>query len=1567
MEMRAVKHLDPVVGVDLHAVIVAPSPTPVFVPHPHIGFILDLREYITAAMAVIGSIAMTIVEEKVVDYLQDHPDVVKDLGDAAQWAGNKLDDAESNALVAKAMTLGSDAANMGADLARIAGDMANATGAGVGMGGGGRPIFVNGFMRTTAGTHTYHVPGLHFPLGESFAPVPSEEPVPPEPSNDAESYMGSKTVLANNDPMSFMALPAMSCWSIGLEPPQHNGVHTHRTYPSMPSSFMLPIPVGRPVLVGGPPTMNMAALAVGLFKAFRGSEWAKKLADKLHLKPGFLRCNVLHAEPVDATTGEVIMAHRDFIVAGRLPLVWDRCYAGHDKKCGTLGVGWRSPADIRLELMVHEGKAAAAAYFPDHATAFDTMPDANGWSARVYDWQYGYALYQHDDALILRMRTGHEYAFILPVQWRQTVERLPEDAVLTLPIGRVADLNGNAWVYERGRAGNLERLVEWQGVSPTGRVIGCESAVPHNAERDAVLLTALTLVDADSNAHPLVGYEHDAQMHLLAAVDAMGKPYRFVYDAGHRMIRHTSARGVSFFYSHLPHEDGLWRVDHTWGDDGLADYRFSYDLERRETRIVDSLGHTTVLQCNASGMPVAKIDAKGGISSYRYDDQGRTSLETDAAGRATKWEYDRYGNLTTLTLPDGRASRGEYDADHRPIRTTDPAGREWRYEWDTCGRVTAEIGPAGEAGHWEYDLNGQVVKYAPPHGSAMYFEYDRDGNLAQVTDALGRRTRYGYDARANLVQAVDTQGQVSRYEYDRNGNLTRAIEPGGREVFCSYDADGNLSRFRDPHGRVASLEYSALGNVTKLHTPDGSALEYRHDTEERLIGVLNGRGELYQLKRDALGRIIEEIDYRGQRRRYEFGAKGELLRCVDPLNRVIDYESDSFGRIIRRYVPDPRRPGGIRVESFEFDANGNLIIAENPDCRIERTYDAAGRLIQEKQGEDFTIVYGYDAANNPIEARSELKDGDEIVTNTTRYGYDELGAVSKISIDDAPPIAFERDAFGRVAVEHFGADLRCELSFTSDGRVAKKALYSGVNRLFAREYAYSGNGEMYERRDTRGGTDCYRYDAVSRVIEHLDSSGKRHRFSYDAAGDLLKHPIAEGNARDAADVGMRAGEHEGCYYEFDRAGNMVRKIDSTQDVRLQWDGDGLLIETIATQLAAGQPSSERTRVQTRYTYDVFRRRIGKVTQEWCESGSGNESMRPQDGLRPAKSYRFFWDGNRLIAESSAQRRGRQGGASGPEDKDAEMIRHYIYRANTFEPLAMVCRALQRPACPESAAQAMGGIRTAVLRFFHNDINGAPCDVTDGKGVSVWRATYSVCGKAQRDYGTGEFAQSIRLQGQYEDEETGLHYARHRYYDPSIGQFISEDPIRLLGGANLYAYANNIFEWSDPLGLSKKKQFDYYTRLPAPMGPQITDWMRNELYSGDLTRHKAILDAGRNVGAYMPDNGDITVGVNWQKVLHTEEIVTGGVGLINVTDRGALFTERSPCLEKCDSPIRANDAIHDVFFLYVHKYGTNHGAAYREAAEQERLMIVANRLMAIHNMDLRTVLKEFRKNGEWKCE
>ena len=57
-----------------------------------------------------------------------------------------------------------------------------------------------------------------------------------------------------------------------------------------------------------------------------------------------------------------------------------------------------------------------------------------------------------------------------------------------------------------------------------------------------------------------------------------------------------------------------------------------------------------------------------------------------------------------------------------------------------------------------------------------------------------------------------------------------------------------------------------------------------------------------------------------------------------------------------------------------------------------------------------------------------------------------------------------------------------------------------------------------------------------------------------------------------------------------------------------------------------------------------------------------------------------------------------------------------------------------------------------------------------------------------------------MQGQYEDQETGLYYNRYRYFDPNISAYISQDPIRLNAGTNLYFYGLNSVMWIDPMGL-----------------------------------------------------------------------------------------------------------------------------------------------------------------------
>ena len=63
------------------------------------------------------------------------------------------------------------------------------------------------------------------------------------------------------------------------------------------------------------------------------------------------------------------------------------------------------------------------------------------------------------------------------------------------------------------------------------------------------------------------------------------------------------------------------------------------------------------------------------------------------------------------------------------------------------------------------------------------------------------------------------------------------------------------------------------------------------------------------------------------------------------------------------------------------------------------------------------------------------------------------------------------------------------------------------------------------------------------------------------------------------------------------------------------------------------------------------------------------------------------------------------------------------------------------------------------------------------------------------------ASNLRLPGQYEDVETGLHYNYRRYYDTQTGRYITQDPIGVLGGVNRYTYlGGSPLSDADPQGL-----------------------------------------------------------------------------------------------------------------------------------------------------------------------
>ncbi|WP_404465222.1 RHS domain-containing protein [Vreelandella aquamarina] len=157
-----------------------------------------------------------------------------------------------------------------------------------------------------------------------------------------------------------------------------------------------------------------------------------------------------------------------------------------------------------------------------------------------------------------------------------------------------------------------------------------------------------------------------------------------------------------------------------------------------------------------------------------------------------------------------------------------------------------------------------------------------------------------------------------------------------------------------------------------------------------------------------------------------------------------------------------------------------------------------------------------------------------------------------------------------------------------------------------------------------------------------------------------------------------------------------------------------------------------------YRYDGLGRRISKT-------------VRHPDGTTATTHY--GWDGDRIVREETENQRTT-----------------VVYEPGSFVPMLRI----------EDTQQGQ------ILSAYVTDALGTPMQLVNAHGNTAWQAQPDDWAATQNE--RGHTTQPIRFQGQWHDKESGLYYNRHRYYDPQQGRYISQDPIGLKGGTNLYGYA-----------------------------------------------------------------------------------------------------------------------------------------------------------------------------------
>jgi len=437
-------------------------------------------------------------------------------------------------------------------------------------------------------------------------------------------------------------------------------------------------------------------------------------------------------------------------------------------------------------------------------------------------------------------------------------------------------------------------------------------------------------------------------------------------------------------------------------------------------------------------------------------------------------------------------------------------------------------------------------------------------------------------------------------------------------------------------------------------------------------------------------------------------------------------------------------------------------------------------------------------------------------------------ALHGIHLDGQELVGFERDNLHRETIRTQGNRLTQSQTYDAAGRLLEQTL-SHLDRTTAyvnrRKYRYDQAGQLTDISDTRRGSLSYRYDPVGRLLQANSALGQE-TFDFDPAGNLLEDPTLRTFAADPATgrpafasrlsgrnalVDNLLKEYAGTHYEWSTRGNLMTRTVNGHTARFTWDAFNRL---------TGYSDPYR---KVEYHYDALGRRIYKQSQaHYSENlNDGEVYRRTQRALRNKElgcgTTLYGWDGDTLAWETRWEADVMKEGAWHPSPGPSRTT-HYLYEPNSFVPLAQATRHGTIPLHKQpDYAEAEYDLNADPLwqfeieptpfdslAWYQCDHLGTPQELTDEQGEIAWSAQYKAWGAAQEvisDAARSAGIQNpIRFQGQYFDHETGLHYNRHRYYDPGSGRYISQDPIGLSGGYNLYAYANgNPLSNIDPMG------------------------------------------------------------------------------------------------------------------------------------------------------------------------